>query len=103
MIVIMGHAKTGPGEIDRLTGGLQAMITATLQEDGCEHYCFSRDLCDPDRMIITERWRDQKALDGHFASPHMAAFNALLATAQMVDVSVKAYENGSVRTLVGRD
>ena len=102
MIVIMGHAKAAPGEIDRILDGLHAMVAATLAEDGCEHYCFSRDLGDPDCMIITERWRDQAALDAHFASPHMVQFNALLSTAQVLDVSVKAYAGGTVLSLIGQ-
>lgn len=102
MIVIMGYAKAAAGELDRILEGLNAMVAATLDEDGCEHYCFSRDLGDPDRMIITERWRDQAALDAHFASPHMTQFNALLAGVQIVDASIQSYEIGSVRTIMGR-
>ena len=101
MIVVMGHAKMAPGEIDRLAGAMATQIAATRAEEGCLHYAYSRDVLEPDTMIITERWRDNDAITAHFASPHMAAFNATLATAKVLDVSVKAYENGEVRTLMG--
>ncbi len=101
MIIVMGYAQAAPGEIDRIYDGLKAMVAATNAEEGCDHYGFSRDLGDPDRMIISERWRDQSALDAHFASAHMATFNALLGTIKMIDVSVRAYENGEMRVLVG--
>jgi quinol monooxygenase YgiN len=101
MIIVMGYAHTAPGEIDRVQAGLAAMVAATNAEDGCEYYGFSRDVNDPDRMIISERWRDQAALDAHFASAHMATFNALLGTVDMKDVSVRAYENGEMRVLIG--
>lgn len=101
MIIVMGYAQAAPGEIDRIIDGMKAMVAATNAEDGCDHYGFSRDVHDPDRMIISERWRDQAALDAHFASPHMATFNALLGTVEIKDVSVRAYENGEMRVLVG--
>lgn len=102
MIIVMGYAKLAPGEIDRLTEAMARQVSATNAEDGCDHYSFARDLRDPDTLIISERWRDQAAIDAHFRSPHMAEFNAVLATASVLDLSVKAYENGAVRTLMGR-
>jgi quinol monooxygenase YgiN len=101
MIIVMGHAKLGPGEIDRLKDAMAAQIEATNAEDGCEHYSYARHVLDPDTMIISERWRDQAALDAHFTSPHMAVFNKELASAKVLGISVKAYENGNVRTLMG--
>jgi quinol monooxygenase YgiN len=101
MIVVMGHARLGAGEFDRLKDAMATQIAATNAEEGCLHYGFSRDVLDPDRLIISERWRDQAAIDAHFTSPHMAAFNVVLATAQVSDVSVKAYENDEVRVLMG--
>jgi quinol monooxygenase YgiN len=102
MIIVMGHAKTAPGDLDRLKDAMAAQLAATNAEDGCLHYSFSRDVLDPDTMIITERWRDQAAIDAHFNSPHMAEFNKALASATVLDLSVKAYENGEVRTLMGK-
>ncbi|MFM9852415.1 MAG: putative quinol monooxygenase [Sphingomonadaceae bacterium] len=101
MIIVMGHAKLAAGDIDRLTDAMTAMVVATNAEEGCELYCFARDVTDPDMLIISERWRDQAALDAHFKAPHMATFNTALATATVSALSVKAYENGTVRTLMG--
>jgi len=101
MIIVMGHAKLEAGEIDRLGAEMDAQIKATRAEDGCLAYSFSRDALDPDTLIITERWRDNAAIAAHFASPHMAAFNAVLANAKVTEVSVKAYENGEERVLMG--
>ena len=81
---------------------MRAQLTATRAEDGCEHYGYSRDVLDPDLLVISERWRDQAAIDAHFRSPHMAAFNKALGSAKVLDISVKAYENDEVRTLIGK-
>jgi quinol monooxygenase YgiN len=101
MIIIMGYAKTAPGDLDRLAGAMTAMVSATNAEDGCELYCFSRDVTDPDTLIISERWRDQAAVDAHFKTLHMSTFNAALSSATVSALIVKAYENGEVRTLMG--
>lgn len=101
MIIVMGHAKLGTGEIDRLAAEMEAQIKATRAEDGCLHYGFSRDVLDPDTLVISERWRDNEAIAVHFASPHMAAFNKALGSAKILELSVKAYENGEERTLMG--
>jgi quinol monooxygenase YgiN len=101
MIIVMGHAKMAPGELDRLAGAMAKQVAATNAEDGCDHYSFARDVTDPDRLIVSERWRDQAAIDAHFKSPHMAEFNAALGSAKVLDLSIKAYENGNVRVLMG--
>jgi len=102
MVIVMGHAKLAPGDINRLNDAMRAQIEATRAEEGCEHYSFARDVLDPDTLVISERWRDNDAIAAHFKAPHMAAFNAALATATVLDVSVKAYDNGEVRTLMGK-
>ena len=78
MIIVMGHCRTASGEFDRVTEAMQTQVAATNAEDGCIHYSFARHVSDPDLLIISERWRDQAAIDAHFKSPHMAAFNAVL-------------------------
>ncbi len=102
MICVMGHARMAPGEIDRLSDAMRAQVSATLSEGGCDHYGFSRDVGDPDTLIISERWQDWAALETHFQQPHMAIFNAALAGAKVHDVRVKVYgDDGQVRVLMG--
>jgi quinol monooxygenase YgiN len=101
MIIVQGHAKLGPGEFDRLIPEMQAMVAATNAEDGCLLYSFARDVADPDTLHISERWRDQAALDAHFATPHMAVFNQAIAGATLLGMSVKAYHASGERVLMG--
>lgn len=82
MIIVQGEAKFAAGEIDRLAAPMKAQIEATRAEDGREHYAYARDVLDPDLLHVSERWRDEDAIAAHFASAHMAAFNAELATAR---------------------
>jgi quinol monooxygenase YgiN len=50
------------------------MQAATQQEPGCLQYVFGQELAHPERFQLSEVWRDQRALDAHFETPHMATF-----------------------------
>ena len=102
MVIVMGHARFAPGELDRLMPEVKVQLKATRAEDGCELYVFARDVLDPDLLYISERWRDHPAIAAHFASPHMAAFNNALATAKVEELSVKAYDADGERVLMRR-
>lgn len=101
MIIVMGTIKATAGEIDRLHDALVDQMAATQAEDGCELYVFSRDVTNPDCLLISERWRDNDALAAHSKSPHMAVFNRAVAAAKIESVSVKAYDVSGVRNLIG--
>jgi quinol monooxygenase YgiN len=101
MIVVMGTIKLAEGDIDRLHSAMAAQMAATHAEDGCEQYVFSRDVTDPNALIISERWRDQEALNAHGKAPHMAIFNKAIGSATIKSISVKAYDVAGVRTLLG--
>jgi quinol monooxygenase YgiN len=103
MIIVMGHARLGPGEMDRINADMLTQVAATNAEPGCQHYSFSRDVSDPDRLVISERWDDQAAIDAHFKSAHMATFNAVIGAAQVLGLDVKSYDlsTGEVKQLMG--
>ncbi len=101
MLFIEGWIRFGAGEIERLAEVGKTMIAETHKEPGCLEYAFSQDLADPCKMRITERWVDESALAAHFASPHMAAFQAALADSKREGASVKLYSAEVVRSLVG--
>jgi quinol monooxygenase YgiN len=102
MVIVMGTARLGPGEMERLLPDMQAQLAATRAEDGCESYVFARDVLDPDVLQISERWRDNDALAAHFHTPHMAKFNAAIGAANVLSLVVKAYDENGERTLMGK-
>lgn len=103
MIAVMGLVHLAPGEIERLAGDLAAMIAATRAEEGCISYVYARDMLDPDRLVVSELWRDEAALTAHFQSPHMAELNRVIAAAKIHALSIKRYDVGAVATLMGDD
>ncbi len=103
MIIVMGTIKMGDGEIDRLQPAMATQMAATAAEDGCEQYVFSRDVTDPNMILISERWRDEAALNTHMKAPHMAVFNAAIGGAKILGLSVKRYDVSGVTQLMGSD
>jgi quinol monooxygenase YgiN len=67
-------------------GGRREDLRAVLAEgqraaagkDGCLRYAFSSRLDEPDRYVLLSEWRDQAAMDAHYASAEFAVFQASL-------------------------
>ena len=78
---------------------MQRFVEATRREDGCINYDLAIDLSDPTRLILFERWSDQKSLDGHFNSSHMAAWRKAIAAAGPVERDLSVWEVNEGRKL----
>ena len=102
MIIVTGTARFGAGEIERLNEAMAANVAATRAEDGCDHYSYAVDIAEPDLLHISERWRDEAAIEAHMASAHMATFMAVLGEARIEALSVRMYRADFVRTLLGQ-
>jgi quinol monooxygenase YgiN len=92
MIVVTVTIETQPGSIAKLKDAIATVETATRAESGCIDYAFASEINAPDRVRVTERWRDVDALKAHLAAPHMAALNAAFRTNPPVRVDVKMYD-----------
>ena len=101
MIIVMGIIRADAAEITKLEAAMAEQMAATQAEDGCELYVFSRDVTDPGRLLISERWRDAEALAAHGKAPHMAVFNRAVGGIKIDEISVKAYDVANMRTLIG--
>ena len=65
MVIVTGSFTVDPAERDAFLAQHEAGMQASRAEDGCLEYCFAADPLDPGRVILSERWRDQAALDAH--------------------------------------
>lgn len=76
MLIVAGTIEIDPDHRDALFEAVAPMVEATRAESGCQAYVFSPDPADPAVVHLYELWDDQAALDAHFASEHMAAWQA---------------------------
>src|SRR3954453_13215459 len=71
------------GRRSELEAALAGAARRAAGEPGCLRYLFARALSDPDHYVLVSEWRDEAALDAHYASSEFARFqlslNGLLA------------------------
>jgi quinol monooxygenase YgiN len=102
MIIVTGEARFAPEAVGALRAAAAAMVPATRAEAGCVSYGYAEDVLEPGLVRISEIWSDWASLEAHFATAHMARFNAALAEIRPVSVRVVAYETGAERVLISR-
>jgi quinol monooxygenase YgiN len=96
MIVIHAKVETAPGAIGALRTAIATMEKASRAEAGCVEYVFTSSLESPSTIRIFEQWRSVDALKAHFATPHMAAFNAAMRAHPPKSLDVKAFEANEI-------
>lgn len=76
MIIVIARVEFDPTRLDELQPAIDAMMKATWEESGCLGYSMAIESREEGIGMIVERWASVDALKTHFASPHMARFNA---------------------------
>ena len=101
MLVIAGYIRLDPAQRDAAVKAAQQVMQETRKEAGCISYTFSADLVEDGLFHVFEEWEDPKALDAHFETPHMAAFQGALAGFGIREMKIQRYEVASVGSLFG--
>jgi quinol monooxygenase YgiN len=70
-IVVTALVQVRPEEVDAALPILETAITATHGEAGCISYALHRDVEDPARLVIVEKWASPEALAEHAETPHL--------------------------------
>jgi quinol monooxygenase YgiN len=70
-VVVVATIQVKPGTEDEALAALTASIPPTHEEPGCLAYALHRDVDDPTRFIMVERWESADALDAHGRAPHL--------------------------------
>jgi quinol monooxygenase YgiN len=98
-LVIAGTIRVPPERLDAFRPHMLAMLGASRAEDGCLEYSYAEDVAEPGLIRVFEAWRDQAALDAHFATPHLAAWRAAWPEFGVSDRRLIAYEVASERAV----
>ncbi len=95
MILVSGVLVIDPANLDRATELVAALTAATRAEPGNLDYSFSSVLGEPGRLVITERWEDQAAIDSHMTAPHFVEFMGAAGELGVSHVEIDQYEVAS--------
>lgn len=99
MLLIVGTVRIPVENVARARPAVARLIEATRAEDGCLKYGFAEDVLDPGLIHISEVWRDQAALEAHFASAHIAEWRTVWREIGIRDRDLRLYEVGEGRAL----
>ena len=97
MLLIVGTVRLPPENLEKARPVMARTIAASRAEDGCEEYAYAEDVLDAGLIHVKEVWRDQAALDQHFASEHIAAWRASWPELGLGGRDLRAYEVGEPR------
>lgn len=77
---------------------MRRMADASRAEEGCIEYGYAEDVFEPGLIHVKEMWIDQRALDRHFASAHIAEWRAAWPDLGIGGRDLRVYEVGQPRT-----
>lgn len=97
MLLIVGTVRLPPENLERARPAMLAMAQASRAEVGCLEYGYAEDVFVPGLIHVKELWRDQAALDAHFASAHIQAWRAAWPALEIGDRDLRVYEVGQPR------
>ena len=95
MVIVIGTIAVDPARRDEFLAERVERMRTSRAEAGCLEYTFAADPLDPGRVLLTERWADQAALDAHLAAPSTAGTTAVVPD----DVSIVIYDVAGERPL----
>ncbi len=76
--MILAKVFIKPGsEADFITAA-QVMITNSNKEEGCTSYTLYQDPYEKTDFIFVERYKNQAAIDAHFATPYFKEFGTTI-------------------------
>ena len=96
MLVIAGTIRIDPAKKAEVSAAALEIMKETHKEEGNIAYAFSSDLEDDGLIYIFEKWESQEALDFHFKTPHMAAFQKTVGALGVKEMNLEKYEIASV-------
>ena len=73
-MMIVAKLKVKPDKIKAFTEAAKEMIEKSNKETGCKSYQLYQDPYDNTRFVFVEEYKNQAAVDAHFASDYFKAF-----------------------------
>ncbi len=74
-VVVVAIMTAKDGQRDELEAvAREVVIPPTHEEEGCIRFALHRDVRDPNRLALIERWASSEALEKHLGQPHLAEF-----------------------------
>ena len=101
MIFVQGWIRLASADdAEKILPAAREMAAATHEENGCLAYSFAVDVNDARLIQLNERWENEDALQLHFQTPHMAAFNQAVSGLNIDAMDVRMYAGDEIRVMM---
>jgi quinol monooxygenase YgiN len=77
-VVLIAEARALPGKRDELRHAFDILVPKTRAEEGVSAFILHEDRDTAGHFMLYEVYRDQAAVESHFATPHFAAISKAL-------------------------
>ena len=67
---VIARVKARPGKVNELVSLLSSLVEPTRKEPGCISYILLQNNQDPTDLTLIEEWKNNTALESHFATKH---------------------------------
>ena len=99
-VVVLAQIEVEQRHMKALIELTRQMMADTSKEEGCLHYAFAVDVAVPARLQLSERWRDDRALNAHLQGDTLRHFRLALRKFQVRTPFVRRYEVAQATDLV---
>jgi quinol monooxygenase YgiN len=91
-IVITAYLDIKTDKIAKFLTDVQEVITKSKAEEGNVSYNLFTDPKEKNKFVFIEEWKDQSAIDIHFATEHFKKFNTLMEEVAAAPAQIKIFE-----------
>ena len=77
-LVIAATVEIQPDKVEQFRQATESLITGSRAETGCISYSMYESATEQNKFFFFEEWKDQAAVDSHFATQHFKDFGKLL-------------------------
>jgi quinol monooxygenase YgiN len=99
MLIVTGHIHVSPPDLPSFLSELNTLAVSTREREGNISYDAAADDPPSGRLLISERWADEAALNAHLLSPDTNAFVRRWAGRMRGDIRI--YDASNERRLPG--
>ena len=90
--IITARLFIHPENVTDFIEAAKSMIDSSNAEPGCISYMLYQDPYDQTQLILVEEWKDQAAIDAHFAMPYFIAFGPKTSDWRSQPTEVKIFD-----------
>jgi quinol monooxygenase YgiN len=98
-IIVLGQIDLQAEDAAAAEVLMRTMMNETIQEQGCIHYAYSRDLSAPHRFQLSELWESDESLAAHLKAAHTTTYRAGIGKLRVVKRSVKKFDVTNAKEL----